>query len=99
MTSKVSKPAAPSTITGYVYLMKSGRNFKVGRSNAVGRRHYEVALQLPEPVELVHQIATDDPEGIERYWHQRFADRRTNGEWFRLTSADVAAFKRRRTFM
>jgi hypothetical protein len=65
----------------------------------VGRRSYEVALQLPERLEVVHEIETDDPEGIERYWHQRFASKRTNGEWFLLTDADVTAFKRRKAFM
>lgn len=82
---------------GFVYLLRYGRrDYKIGRSGSPGRRSYEVALQLPEEVHLVHSIETDDPVGIERYWHQRFSERRTRGEWFRLSPEDVRAFKRRR---
>ncbi len=84
------------TIVGYVYLMKSGKFYKLGRSNAAGRREYELGIQLPEKLKTVHVVRTDDPAGIEAYWHKRFELRRKNGEWFDLEASDVAAFKRRK---
>jgi hypothetical protein len=81
---------------GYVYPLKSGRFYKVGRTNAVGRRERELAIQLPEKARVVHSIKTDDPAGIEEYWHRRFEPRRRNGEWFELTASDLAAFRRRK---
>ena len=83
-------------ILGAVYLLRSGRYYKIGRSNAAGRRERELQIQLPEKAKLVHSISTDDPPGIENYWHRRFEARRKNGEWFELTANDVAAFKRRK---
>jgi hypothetical protein len=76
-----------------------GKHYKIGRTNATGRRVYELAIQLPERVALVHSFETDDPVGIERYWHERFKNKNTNGEWFTLNGEDVAAFKRRGRFM
>lgn len=82
--------------SGFIYLLKSGRFYKIGRTNAVGRREYELAIQLPERATVIHSIRTDDPSGIEAYWHKRFEGKRKNGEWFELGAADIAAFKRRR---
>jgi hypothetical protein len=79
---------------GEVYLAKSGRYYKIGKTNDIVRRGAELRIQLPEKVDLIHAIKTDDPTGVEAYWHDRFKSIRKGGEWFDLTSRDVKAFKR-----
>ena len=79
---------------GFVYLMKSGSFYKIGHSDAPGRRQYDLAIQLPEKVDLIHKIPTGAPEAAERFWHERFKTKRKGGEWFALNAMDVKTFKR-----
>ncbi len=81
---------------GYVYLLKHGsrREYKIGRTYQPVRREGEMGIQLPEKLQPIHYIKTDDPAGIESYWHARFAEKRKEGEWFALTAEDVRSFKR-----
>jgi|SRR5476649_1097491 len=90
-----SKTQLPSP-SGYVYLVQHGsrREYKIGRTNNTLRREGELRTELPEKLEPIHKIETDDPAGIENYWHKRFADKRKNGEWFALNAEDIRAFKR-----
>ena len=81
---------------GYVYLMKSGKYYKIGFTNSLDRRKYEIGMQLPEGIDPIHSIRTDDPSGIEAYWHNRFKNKHMKGEWFNLTAKDVAIFKKRK---
>lgn len=81
---------------GSVYLYKSSKHYKIGRTNDLKRRDREIKLQLPLEADLIHRIITDDPVGIEKYWHNRFADKRLNGEWFNLSASDIKAFRRRK---
>ena len=62
-----------------------------GQPRIQGRpfRQYRMALrpvvaQMPQVCVLVHVIETDDPAGIEAYWHGRFAPRRLKGRVVRF---------------
>jgi Meiotically up-regulated gene 113 len=95
------KDAANDTVDqaevfGFVYLIKSGRFYKIGKAKDADYRVGAIRLQLPEKAKRIHTIRTDDPSGIEAYWHKRFEAKRKNGEWFDLNATDVAAFKRRK---
>jgi hypothetical protein len=81
---------------GNVYIIKSGRYYKIGKTNATGRREYELSIQLPQKPKTIHVIKTDDSVGIEAYWHKRFDAKRQGGEWFDLSVDEIRAFKRRK---
>jgi Meiotically up-regulated gene 113 len=87
---------------GFVYLARGHPGeYKIGRTNLVDRRLPELGITASVELELVHTIQTDDPVGVEAYWHGRFEKlgKRMRGEWFRLRAEDVAAFRRwRRIF-
>ena len=81
---------------GHVYLLMFGAEYKIGSSNNVERRFREIKTQMPYDGKIIHAIATSDPSGIETYWHQFFKDKRLKGEWFNLSTNDVAYFKKRK---
>lgn len=81
---------------GFVYMVKMGKHYKIGKTFSVPRRHRELALELPEKLKPIHAIRTDDPTGIEAYWHKRFQAKCTNSEWFALSAEDIRVFKKRK---
>ena len=92
-----SKPTA-GEVLGYVYLLRSGRKYKIGYTVDPSRRLRELNTGMPDAGKLVHTIKTDDPAGIEKYWHGRFAAKRlrSDAEWFSLSQEEVNAFRRRK---
>ena len=85
---------------GFVYLMKYRKYYKIGYTNDVGRRRYDLKFLVPDPHKTIHYFETDDPRGIEAYWHSRFKVKRCDAsEYFDLSREDVAAFKLRKKFM
>lgn len=88
-------PVGADTEYGYVHLAQGHRHeYKIGRTNLVDRRVSEIGATASVELQLVHEIKTDDPIGVEAYWHRRFSDKRMRGEWFKLSAADVRAFRR-----
>jgi hypothetical protein len=77
---------------GVVYLLRCGKNHKIGKSTNPESRYGQLKIQLLEKPELVHEIQTNNVDYVERHWHRRFQTLRANGEWFLLSDGDVAEF-------
>jgi hypothetical protein len=90
-------PSGKLEPSGYIYLVKSGRRYKIGQTSNHWQRKSELHKQTSEGISEIHTItAIDDASGIEKYWHERFKDKRRHGEWFDLSAEDIAAFKKRK---
>lgn len=91
---------ASKTQDGYVYLFRLGTSdrYKIGRTGNIEQRFRAISTAAPDTLDMVHRILTDDPSGIEAYWHKRFGRQRLDPrkEWFVLSRADVTVFRRRK---
>lgn len=79
--------------SGFVYLGIQHGDHKIGHAKDANRRREDITLLGSEPFVLIHEIKTDDMNGVEKYWHTRFKSKWLRGEWFNLSSSDVKAFK------
>ncbi|MCY4072688.1 MAG: GIY-YIG nuclease family protein [Chloroflexi bacterium] len=77
---------------GYVYVIQDvdiSKYYKIGRTNNPFRRFNEFALALPFEIEVVAVIQTEDAPTLEWQLHQRYAEQRQRGEWFKLHDSHV----------
>lgn len=91
--SSIGPKTAKQPKPGYVYLLKGGGCYKIGKAQNPEKRSETLAIQLPYPVQLIHYIPAKDPRVYESELHEQFADKRLNGEWFDLSDEDVAYIK------
>ena len=82
-----------SSNSGYVYLLKAGPYYKIGVSTNVDKRIEQLSTLPPFDIELVHTIYSVDMYALEQDFHNLYADKRKNGEWFELTDSDVEFIK------
>ena len=79
---------------GFVYLLKADNGFyKIGRTKSLDDRIKQLEIASPHELELILVIETDNCRNIEESLHLRFDDKRSRGEWFELSEADVEYIK------
>lgn len=78
-------PEAPTA----VYVLQCDQYFKIGWSIAPFQRVVSLHRTTPIPNWPICLLETSYAEALEHTLHCTFADKRTNGEWFRLDEIDV----------
>ena len=70
---------------GYIYLIRNGDLFKIGRTDDPKRRMKELK---PDEVIAIHQ--TDDADSLEKTLHKRFKSKRLpQSEYFRINGDEA----------
>lgn len=73
-----------------VYVIKEpfGR-YKIGRSCDFEKRLRHILMMMPYPPEYYILIPSTTATNLEHELHQKFSDKRRNGEWFELCDDDL----------
>lgn len=79
-------------VRGYVYILEAGPYHKIGRTKDPDERIKTLSIQLPFPVKVVHIMACDNEMEAEKTFHNWYAHKRSNGEWFKLTYGEAHSF-------
>lgn len=72
-----------------VYIIKAAGRVKIGYSKNPWKRYRQLATGCPDPMILVATYYCRDAPDLEEYLHEKFADRREKGEWFRTSPEHV----------
>lgn len=76
---------------GFVYIAKAERYTKIGMSKTPIKRISMFDVQSPFDVNLVLLIPSDNMDLTEAELHERFSHRRVRGEWFDLSTDEIAS--------
>jgi len=79
---------------GFVYLIRGGDFYKIGRCKDVSARARAIQTGCPYKVEVVASREVPDAATYEAHLHETYKDMRTSGEWFGLDYPQVEALKK-----
>jgi hypothetical protein len=88
----------PTEKPGYVYLIEARtgneRRYKIGVSHdPLSRKTHLDTMTSADEMKLLFHTATNYPLTLEARLHHRFKEKRTRGEWFKLSPEEVIRFE------
>jgi len=79
-------------MAGFVYLIGNStfRWYKIGKSKTPEVRVQDLGVLLPFKIKVFGVWKAHDHTALERLLHEKYSEKRINGEWFEFNSATVA---------
>lgn len=87
-------PDSPKQPT-LIYLLKSGKYYKIGATDEIEIRLSALQMGNPFLIKLIDCVYVDDGLQEERALHSLFAEKRIRGEWFCLSPKEVEEARKR----
>ncbi|MGZ9899294.1 GIY-YIG nuclease family protein [Shewanella gaetbuli] len=81
-------------IPGYVYLIESEYGYKIGKTVNIKSRTRLFEVKLPFPIKLINYSWFENYSKAESDFHKKFAQKRQEGEWFKLELEDIEFIKK-----
>ena len=72
-----------------VYIIKTGKLFKIGKTQDLHERLAAYRTHLPADLRVVRQYLAENMEEVEQSLHVLFQHKRVKGEWFELRQEDL----------
>lgn len=79
--------------TGYIYLIKAGQYYKIGKSKVLRSRLKSHQTSNPNKIKLVVEKLVTNYHKKEKQLLKKFNNKKVNGEWFRLNKEDILWIK------
>lgn len=79
---------------GYVYVIKSGPNYKIGRTKNLLRRQRQFQTGNAENIEFLYYRQYNDCIAVEKKLHSIFSSYRVHGEWFVFDNQSLELLKK-----
>jgi len=74
---------------GYIYVLKSGANYKIGRTSNFKARITQYKTANPDAIETIMVEKVNNYLAVEKQLLEQFSAKRINGEWFSLNDEDI----------
>lgn len=89
MAQKRILSGLPYEVGEYVYIIKCGKYYKIGRTKRMGARMVNYKVHNPYPIKLVYYKNCKSSKETEKMLHCELSDYRYKGEWFVLTKDQI----------